>query len=114
MRWFSFTSLKALVQEMKARESSNMQAVNNTFSEVYENMETLDGRIDALEHKTDAAYLERKLYGVCSCIVGLKYKIAPPVYFYYVLAAIICLMYLVLCLYQLSCLLALEILAIPH
>ena len=57
MRWFSFTSLKALVQEMKARESSNMQAVNNTFSEVYENMETLDGRIDALEHKTDAAYL---------------------------------------------------------
>ena len=51
MRWFSFTSLKALVQEMKARESSNMQAVNNTFSEVYENMETLDGRIDALEHK---------------------------------------------------------------
>ena len=55
MRWFSFTSLKALVQEMKARESSNMQAVNNTFSE-------LDGRIDALEHKTDAAYL-----GNCYC-----------------------------------------------
>lgn len=62
MRWFSFTSLKALVQEMKARESSNMQAVNNTFSEVYENMETLDGRIDALEYKTDAAYL-----GNCYC-----------------------------------------------
>lgn len=34
-----------------------MQAVNDTFSEVYDNMETLDGRIDALEHKTDAAYL---------------------------------------------------------
>ena len=56
----------------------------------------------------------RDSYGVCSCIVGLKYKIAPPVYFYYVLAAIICLVYLVLCLYQFSCLLALEIFTLPY
>ena len=62
MRWFSLASLKALVSEITARENSNMQAVNDTFSEVYDNMETLDGRIDALEHKTDAAYL-----GNCYC-----------------------------------------------
>lgn len=62
MRWFSLASLKALVSEITARENSNMQAVNDTFSEVYGNMETLDGRIDALEHKTDAAYL-----GNCYC-----------------------------------------------
>lgn len=62
MRWFSLTSLKALISEITARENSNMQAVNNTFQEVYDNMETLDGRIDALEHKTDAAYL-----GNCYC-----------------------------------------------
>ena len=49
MRWFSLASLKALVSEITARENSNMQAVNDTFSEVYDNMETLDGRIDALE-----------------------------------------------------------------
>lgn len=46
----------------RMRQNSNMQAVNDTFSEVYDNMETLDGRIDALEHKTDAAYL-----GNCYC-----------------------------------------------
>lgn len=66
MRWFSLASLKALVSEITARENSNMQAVNDTFSEVYDNMRsailTLDGRIDALEHKTDAAYL-----GNCYC-----------------------------------------------
>ena len=44
MRWFSLASLKALVSEITARENSNMQAVNDTFSEVYDNMETLDGQ----------------------------------------------------------------------
>ena len=61
MRWFSLASLKALVSEITARENSNMQAVNDTFSEVYDNMETLDGRIDALEHNVEREQIPRCL-----------------------------------------------------
>lgn len=36
MRWFSFSGLKFLVSEIKGRELLNMQAINNTFNEVYD------------------------------------------------------------------------------
>lgn len=62
MRWFSLTSLKALITEIKNSEALNMQAVSNTFTEVYDNMDELDKRIDTLHYKSGAAYL-----GNCYC-----------------------------------------------
>lgn len=62
MRWFSITSLKALITEIKNSEALNMQAVSNTFTEVYDNMDELDKRIDTLHYKSGAAYL-----GNCYC-----------------------------------------------
>lgn len=62
MRWFSLASLKSLADEIKGREILHMQAVNNTFHEVYDNMDKLDKRIDDLHYKSGAAYL-----GNCYC-----------------------------------------------
>lgn len=62
MKWFSPTSLKALISEIKGSETQNMQAVKSTFNEVYENMEDLDMRVNALENRKDAAFL-----GNCYC-----------------------------------------------
>jgi hypothetical protein len=45
MKWFSNNSLKALVSCVLGKDSENMQAVQNTFNEVYENLEDLDERI---------------------------------------------------------------------
>lgn len=39
-----------------------MQAINNTFNEVYDNMDKLDKRIDDLHYRSGAAYL-----GNCYC-----------------------------------------------
>lgn len=62
MRWFGFSGLKFLVSEIKGRELLNMQAINNTFNEVYDNMDKLDKRIDDLHYRSGAAYL-----GNCYC-----------------------------------------------
>lgn len=62
MRWFSLLSLRALVKEIESRENRNMQAVNNTFNEVYENLETLDKKVDGMAFTSTAAYL-----GNCFC-----------------------------------------------
>lgn len=55
-------SLRALVGEIESRETKNMQAVNNTFEEVYENLEMLDKKIDGATITSTAAYL-----GNCFC-----------------------------------------------
>lgn len=55
-------SLRALIAEIKSNEALNMQAVSNTFNEVYDNMDEMDKRIEALHYKSGAAYL-----GNCYC-----------------------------------------------
>lgn len=57
MEHFTKNSLKALIGNMQKKDSENMQAVEKTFTEVYENLEGLDKRIDALGFSATAAYL---------------------------------------------------------
>lgn len=57
MEYFNKNSLKALAASIEKKDSDNMQAVERTFNEVYENLEGLDKRIEALGFSLTAAYL---------------------------------------------------------
>lgn len=52
MEWFSYESLKRLVSNLMGRHNTFTQSVTNTFSEVYENLENIDRRVEALENAT--------------------------------------------------------------
>lgn len=57
MEYFNKNSLKALVASVQKSDSEHMQAVEETFNEVYENLEQLDKRIEVLGFSATAAYL---------------------------------------------------------
>jgi hypothetical protein len=66
MKWFSSNSLKALVNCVLGKINENMQAVQNTFNEVYENLEDLDERIESLNQDSITEDIFNRYYGLAS------------------------------------------------
>ena len=62
MKWLSLSGLRALKRKVQENENKNMQAVEKTFQEVYENMEHMDKRLDKVACISTAAYM-----GNCYC-----------------------------------------------
>lgn len=57
MKWFGKNSLNALAACIQKQNAEQMQAVENTFTEVYGNLETLDAKVEMLSFQTTAAFL---------------------------------------------------------
>jgi len=50
MDWFSYESLKRLVSNLTGRHNTFAQSVEEVFTEVYNNLETLDERVENIEN----------------------------------------------------------------